>query len=54
MPVLANYKKAFVCMFVFNGLCALIDVLLPLFQRYAIQNFIEANTLRGLLPYGLC
>ncbi len=54
LPVLANYKKAFVCMFVFNGLCALIDVLLPLFQRYAIQNFIEANTLRGLLPYGLC
>lgn len=54
LPVLANYKKAFVCMFLFNGLCALIDVLLPLFQRYAIQNFIEANTLRGLLPYGLC
>ena len=54
LPVMANYKKAFVCMFLFNGLCALIDVLLPLFQRYAIQNFIEANTLRGLLPYGLC
>lgn len=54
LPTLANYKKAFICMFVFNGLCALIDVLLPLFQRYAIQNFIEANTLRGLLPYGLC
>ena len=26
----------------------------PLFQRYAIGNFIETGTLHGLLPYGLC
>lgn len=50
-PVLADYKGAFIGMFAFNGVCALVDVVLPLFQRYAIRNFIEAGTLRGLLPY---
>ncbi len=53
-PVLSGYKKAFVGMFVFNAMCAVIDVLLPLFQRHAVKNFIEAGTLDGLLPYGLC
>lgn len=53
-PILAGYKQAFAGMFVFNGVCALIDVALPLFQRYAIKNFIEAGTLQGILPYGLC
>lgn len=53
-PVLAGYKKAFAGMFTFNALCAVIDVLLPLFQRHAVKNFIEAGTLNGLLPYGLC
>lgn len=53
-PVLAGYKKAFVGMFVFNALCAVIDVLLPLFQRHAVKNFIEAGTLDGLAPYGIC
>lgn len=52
-PLLSPYKKAFVGMFVFNALCALVDVVLPLFQRYAIGNFIEAGTLQGLVPYGL-
>lgn len=54
LPLLSPYKKAFVGMFVFNGVCALVDVVLPLFQRYAIGNFIETGTLHGLLPYGLC
>ena len=50
-PLLAPYKMAFVGMFAFNALCALVDVVLPLFQRYAIGNFIEAGTLQGpVLP----
>jgi len=53
-PLLADYKWAFCGMFLFNGVCALIDVLFPLFQRYAISNFIEAGTLDGLVPYGIC
>ena len=31
-----------------NCLTALMDVLLPLFQRYAVDEFIEAGTLNGL------
>lgn len=52
-PFLRGYRWDFVGMFAFNGVCALIDVALPLFQRYAIQNYIEAGTLQGLLPYAL-
>ena len=29
------------------GVAALVDVVLPLFQKYAIQNFIRANKLPG-------
>ena len=53
-PFLKPFRRLFVGMLVFNGLTALVDVLLPLFQRYAISHFIEANTLHGLAPYGLC
>lgn len=53
-PTLRPYRRAFAGMFLFNAVCALIDVILPLFQRYAIANFIEKDSLQGLLPYGLC
>ena len=52
-PFLKNYRWDFVGMLVFNGVCALVDVILPLFQRYAIANFIETDTLLGLWPYAL-
>ncbi len=52
-PFVRNYRRAFAGMLIFNGVCALIDVLLPLFQRYAIARFIQPGTLSGLLPYGL-
>ena len=35
-PFLRPYRGAFVSMLVFNGICALVDVVLPLFQKYAI------------------
>ena len=53
-PVLSGYKKDFVGMFVFNSICAITDVLLPLFQRYAVSEFIEKETLRGIWAFGLC
>lgn len=53
-PILKGYRRAFAGMLLFNGVCALVDVILPLFQRYAIRNFIETDTLNGLIPYGLC
>ena len=52
-PFLRPYRADFVGMLAFNGVCALVDVILPLFQRYAIRNFIEAGTLTGIVPYGL-
>ena len=47
-PVLSGYKKAFVSMFAFNALAAVIDVVLPLFQRYAVRNFIGMQSLQGI------
>ena len=52
-PFLKNYRADFVGMLTFNGLCALVDVLLPLMQRYAIRNFIEKGVTTGLFPYAL-
>lgn len=52
-PILRGYKRAFAGMLIFNGLTAIIDIILPLFQRYAIDHFIEAGTITGLLPFGL-
>ena len=33
---------------VMNFFCSLIDIILPLFQRFAINHFIEGNTLSGI------
>lgn len=54
IPLLGNYRRDFALLLIFNLACAAVDVALPLFQRYAIATFIEENTLRGLVPYGLC
>ena len=54
MPVMRPYRRDFAGMFAFNLITAAIDVILPLFQRYAISHYIEAGTLSGLLPYTLC
>lgn len=53
LPTLARYKWFFLGALVLSLLTALVDVALPLFQRFAIGNFIEKNTLNGLLPYAL-
>ena len=51
LPILARYKKIIVLMVSINGLTALMDVILPLFQKYAISHFIERGTLDGLPAY---
>lgn len=53
LPVLSTYKRAFVGMFVFNGVAAAIDVIIPLFQRYAVRHFIDEGTLHGIWAFGL-
>ena len=51
LPILARYKKTIVLMAVVNGLTAMMDVILTLFQKYAISRFIERGTLDGLPLY---
>lgn len=53
LPFLKNYRWAFFWMILFNLLTAAIDVIIPLFQRYAITNFIEPGTLEGLVPFAI-
>ncbi len=53
LPFLKNYRWAFFWMILFNLLTAAIDVIIPLFQRYAITNFIEPGTLQGLIPFAV-
>ena len=42
------YKKTVIMILVMNLFCSLVDIILPLFQRYAINHFIEGNTLTGI------
>ena len=47
-PFLKPYKKTVIMILVMNLFCSLVDIILPLFQRYAINHFIEGNTLKGI------
>ena len=43
-----RYKGAFIAVFLLNIGAALIDISLPLFQRYAIDTFVTGGTVEGL------
>ena len=47
-PYLKPYKGILISMIITTLLCCVIDIILPLFQRYALNYFIEANTLKNL------
>lgn len=47
-PYLKPYRFILFSMIFFTLICGLIDIILPLFQRYTLNNFIEKNTLDGL------
>ena len=47
-PFLKPYKKTVIMILVMNLFCSLVDIILPLFQRYAINHCIEGNTLTGI------
>ena len=51
-PFLRPYRGEFLRILIYNLVCALIDVLFPLFQRYAIDHFIGESTTRGLASFG--
>lgn len=50
-PFLRPYKSTLVLIVVFNLVCSGIDVVFPLFQRFAIDRFIKTGSLAGLLPF---
>lgn len=53
-PFVRPFRRDFVGMLVFNGLCALVDVAIPLFQRYAIRNFIRRIPSGASCPSPCC
>ena len=54
LPILGRFKRYIFGMIGFCALSAVVDVSLPLFQKYAISHFITAGTLDGLAPFVLC
>ena len=51
LPYLKPYQKTLLVILTLNLACAAIDILMPLFQRYAIDHFIEARTSSGLISF---
>ena len=51
LPLLARYKWFFAGVIGFELIWSGVEVLIPLFQRYAIAEFIEKDALAGLTPY---
>ncbi len=52
-PYLKPYRRTLLMVFVLNLFCAFADILLPLFQRYAIDHFIGARSTAGLVYFAL-
>ena len=48
LPFFKPFYKTFAIVLFFNLVCALIDIMLPLFQRYAVDEFIEAGTVEHI------
>ena len=53
LPYIKPYKKYFFITFGLNIWLAIVDILAPLFQSYAINNFIVPDTLEGIGKFAL-
>lgn len=53
LPFFKPYKKYFAITMGFNIFLAAVDVIVPLFQSYAIDHFITPNRLEGLWEFAL-
>lgn len=53
MPFLTKHKKMFVWMLVTTMLASVIDSVYPLFNQYALDNFIGLGILNGIVPFAL-
>ena len=52
-PYIKPFAPLLAMMVALNLACAAIDIALPLFQRAAIDNFIEKNTTNGLWLFAI-
>lgn len=48
LPFFKPFYGIFGYVLLFNLVCALIDIMMPLFQRYAVDHFIEEGTTKGI------
>lgn len=53
-PFLKPYKKTILMILLMNLICSLVDIILPLFQRYVINHFIEGQTTKGIGTFTAC
>ncbi len=53
IPFAMTYKRKLILAAVFVVATAAIDISFPLFQRYAINNFVVPQSTDGILPFGL-
>lgn len=53
LPFLKPFKKTVAVIVIFNLTCSLVDIAMPLFQRYAIDTFIEQRHWTGSGNSGL-
>lgn len=53
LPFLKPFRKTVVVILVFNLVCSVVDIAMPLFQRFAINTFIEQKSLKGICEFGL-
>lgn len=52
-PFLAKYKKRLIWLTFINLVCAIVDIVLPLFQKFAIDRFIVPMDTTGLAGFGV-
>ncbi len=52
-PYVKQHKKTFIKILVLICLCAAVDITFPLFQSYAINNFIQTQSLNNIMPFML-
>ncbi len=53
VPFIKPYKKLFIKIIFFIALCAIVDISFPLFQSYAINNFLAAGSVDGVWLFAL-
>lgn len=53
LPFLKPFRKIVWMVILLNLFCSAVDIALPLFQRYAIDNFIETGSTKGLPVFAL-